>query len=358
MRLMEKPKYTVQSNQVALSKINLSNIYEKRLLNAFIDSLSPLLKGKIEETKGTSKGLHTQEQREFDLGINQSVLYTYKLTDIEPNHQNYNRLRAAIKKLRQTDIDIVTSDGTEIYTGLIESAFLNVGSEHFQVKISVTAYQFLCDISKGYSLKSFKTALELKSLYSSDIYDLLCKWRNKPTFQIDLEELRFITNTESKYPATKDFKKRVLDSAKKELDTSDFTDLTFTYEDVKKGRSIVGFRIHIFHTKNDTLIERKLVKQVSPNWDFDKPTIEYLNRNKINFNGANRELLKEFFKLKGSSNGLNFLEKIKDAALRKSRENPQGYIVASIKKHLEEKTENNTKQLDMISEIAKIKKAN
>jgi len=351
---MNTPKFTIQSNQITLSKINLSNIYEKRLLNAFIDSLSPHLKGKIEEAKGESKGAHIEEQRELDFSPNQSVLYTYRLSDVEPNHQNYDRLRCAIKKLRQTDIDIITSDGTEIYTGLIESAVLNPLSEFFQVKLSLTAYQFLCDISKGYSLKSFKTALELKNLYSSYIYDLICKWRNKPTFQIDLEELRFITNAPKSY-SPNDFKKRVLDSAKKELDSSDVTDLTFNYEDVKKGRSIIGFRIHVFHTKNDTLIIKKLTKQVSPNWDFEKPIIEYLNRNKINFNGANRELLKKFFKLKGSSKGLEFLEKTKDAALRKSRKNPQGYIIGAVKKHLEQKTENSSKQLDILTELSKVK---
>lgn len=353
---MSTSKFTVQSNQITLSKINLSNIYEKRLLNAFIDSLSPHLKGKIEEAKGVAEGAHIEEQKELDLSPNQSVLYTYRLSDVEPNHQNYDRLRSAIKKLRATDIDIITSDGTEIYTGLIESAVLNPLSQFFQVKLSLTAYQFLCDISKGYSLKSFKTALELKNLYSSYIYDLICKWRNKPTFVIDLEELQFITNAPKSYSAN-DFKKRVLNSAKKELDSSDITDLTFTYEDIKKGRSITGFRIHIFHTKNDTLIKNKLIKQSSPNWDFEKPVINYLNRNKINFNGANRELFKSFFSLKGSEKGLEFLEKVKDTALRKSRDNPQGYIVAAIKKHLEQNlTENNTVQYDILTEIAKTKK--
>ena len=345
----------MQSNQVTLSKINLANVYEKRLLNAFIDSLSPHLKGKIEEAKGISKGAHIEEQRELVFGANESITYTYRLSDVEPNSQNYDRLRSAIKKLRKTDIDIVTSDRTEIFTGLIEYAEINHRQEFFKARVSLTAYQFLCDLSKGYSLKNFKTALELKTLYSSCIYDLICKWRNKPTFEIDIEELRFITNTENKYTATKDFKKRVLDSAKKELDESDFADLTFTYEDIKRGRTITGFRIHIFHTKNDSLKLSELTKSVSPNWDFEKPVIEYLNRNKINFNGANRELLKRFFKLKGTNLGLDFLEKTKEAALRKSRNNPQGYIIGAVKKHLKQKTTFPSVQTDIITQLAELK---
>lgn len=345
----------MQSNQVALSKINLANIYEKRLLNAFIDSLAPYLKGKFEEAKGISNGFHIHEQKELVFGVNESITYTYKLSDVEPNPQNYNRLRSAIKKLRETSVDIVTSDRTEIYTGLIEYAEINHREEFFKARVSLTAYQFLCDISKGYSLKNFKTALELKTLYSSNIYELLCKWRNKPTFEIDIEELRFITNTENKYPATKDFKKRVLDSAKKELDESDFTDLTFNYEDVKKGRAITGFRIHIFHTKNDTLRLSKLTSQTSPNWDFDKATIDYLNRNSINFNGKNRALLKEFFKLNGASRGIEFLEKVKDLALQKSRDNPQGYIISAVKNNIESKSLESSGQTNILTELAKKK---
>lgn len=349
---MNPPKFTMQSNQVTLSKINLANVYEKRLLNAFIDSLSPYLKGKIEEAKGISKGAHIEEQRELAFGANESITYTYRLSDVEPNPQNYDRLRSAIKKLRKTDVDIVTSDKTEIFTGLIEYAEINHRQEFFKARVSLTAYQFLCDISKGYSLKNFKTALELKKLYSSYIYDLICKWRNKSTFQIDLEELRFITNAPDSYTAN-DLKKRVLNSAKKELDESDFTDLTFSYEDVKKGRSITGFRIHIFHTENDSLKLSELTQKTSPNWDFDKETIDYLNRNKINFNGKNRILLKEFFRLRGTSRGLEFLETAKDSALRKSRDNPQGYIISAVKKHIAQKTEPSTGQTSFINQLAK-----
>ena len=253
----------MQSNQVTLSKINLQNIYEKRLVNAFIDSLSPHLEAQLERKNKYSKGIHVKEYKEPAFGGNQSIYYVYRLADIESNHQNYNRLRTAIKKLRKTDVDIVTPERIEIFTGLIEYASINHNDEHFTVRLSLTAYQFLCDLSKGYSLKHFKTSLELQSLYSSNIYDLICKWRNKTQFQIDLDELKFITNTEHKYSATKDFKKRVLDTSKHELDNSEFTDLTFNYEDIKVGKRIIAFKFTIIHTKNDKLEKTKLTENTS-----------------------------------------------------------------------------------------------
>ncbi|MCD8435863.1 replication initiation protein [Tenacibaculum dicentrarchi] len=372
---MRTSDYTIQSNQVTLSQIKLTNIYEKRLLNAFIDSLAPLLKGKIEGAKSNDKGLQIDEQYDEEFQYNKSVLYTYKLSDVEPNPQNYNRLRSAIKNLRKTDVDIITPNGTEIYTGLVEWAALVPLSETFQVKLSLTAYQFLCDISKGYSLKSFKTAISLRSLYSSKIYELLCKWRNKNQFQVDIEELRFITNTENKYTATKDFKKRVLDAAKKELDASEISDLSFSYEDIKVGRSIKSFKIFIKRTNKDTLETNKLIKNASPRHDFDKEIIDFLNRNEINFNGANRELFKEFFKLNGKNNGLDELEKMKDSAMRKSRNSPQAYMIGAVKKNIidtlekrEQKAQdelnkkrnagNGNGQTDIISQLAQLKSGN
>ena len=260
---MDESKFIMQSNQVTLSKINLKNIYERRLINAFIDSLSPYLEAQFNKAYETPVGIHTKDYKVPAIGSNESIHCVYRLSDIESNHQNYSRLKTAIKKLRKTDIDIVTQERTEIFIRLIEYISIIHHDEFFEVRIGLTAYQFLCDLSKGYSFKHLKTSLELESLHSSNIYDLICKWRNKPTVQIDLEELRFITNTEGKYPATKDFKKRVLDSAKHELDKSDFTDLTFKYEDIKVGKRITGFKFTIIHTDKDALEQTKLTENTS-----------------------------------------------------------------------------------------------
>lgn len=166
--------------------------------------------------------------------------------------------------------------------------------------------------------------------------------------------MKFITNAPKSYRPN-DIKLRVLNPAKKELEESDYADLNFNYEDIKRGKKITAFKIHIFHTKNDILETNKLIQQTSPNWDFDKQAIDYLNKNEINFNGKNRDLLKQFFALNGTSRGLEFLEKIKDAALRSSRDNPQGYIIGAIKKHVDQRTLENSGQTDILSELAKMK---
>lgn len=371
---MEKSRYITQSNQVVLSKINLTSIYQKRLLNAFIDSLSPFLKGKIAQVKSLNEGIHIKEEVEFSSTINQAVLFTYRLADVEPNHRHYNRLMAAADKMLTTIIPVTYSSGAIFKTPLIQSCCLDPVSSTFEVKISTEAFQFLSDLSKGYSLKDFKTSLHLKTIYSSCVYELLCKWRNKKQFIIDVEEIMFLTNAPKSY-STNDFKKRILDSAKKELDASEIADLSFSYEDIKVGRSIKSFKIFIKRTNKDKLETNKLIKQASPRHDFDKEIIDFLNRNEINFNGANRELFKEFFKLNGTDNGLDELEKMKDSAMRNSRNSPQAYMIGAVKKNIidtlekrEQKAQdelnkkrnagNGNGQTDIISQLAQLKSGN
>lgn len=255
--IMSKDRLVFQSNQPVLSKINLSNIYEKKLLYTFVNSLSPHLEGQIEK----SKGIHLSEKTGLELNKYKTKTYEYRLSDIEPSG-NYRRLRAAITKLRETSINVVFEDGREYFTGLISSAELYESDDSFSVQLSVPAYQFLLNMTKGYTIKSFLTSLDMNTIYSSCIYELLCKWRNNKTFEIDIDELIFITNAPKSYKPA-DVKRRILDTAKKELDLSDFTDLKFNYETIKIGKRIKRFKINIIRTGKDVLEQTKLTKNTS-----------------------------------------------------------------------------------------------
>jgi plasmid replication initiation protein len=87
----------------------------------------------------------------------------------------------------------------------------------------------------------------LQSAYAVRLYELLIQWRatsKTPLFK--LEVFRDQLGLEiSEYKAMGDFKKRVLDLAI--LQINKHTDITVTYDQVKDGRTIVGF---IFNLKS------------------------------------------------------------------------------------------------------------
>ena len=98
----------------------------------------------------------------------------------------------------------------------------------------------------------------LKSVYSSRLYELLIQWRSTgKTPIINLEDFRAQLGVEEdQYKLMSDFKKRVLDLAINDINEK--TDIKVTYQQHKKGRSISGFSFTFKQKKTDNqLIENK-----------------------------------------------------------------------------------------------------
>ena len=99
---------------------------------------------------------------------------------------------------------------------------------------------------------------QLKSVYSSRLYELLIQWRStQKTPIINLEDFRAqLGIEENQYKLMSDFKKRVLDLAINDINEK--TDIKATYQQHKKGRSISGFSFTFKQKKTDNqLIENK-----------------------------------------------------------------------------------------------------
>ena len=92
----------------------------------------------------------------------------------------------------------------------------------------------------------------LKSVYSSRLYELLIQWRSTgKTPIINLEDFRAQLGVEEdQYKLMSDFKKRVLDLAINDINEK--TDIKATYQQHKKGRSISGFSFTFKQKKKDS----------------------------------------------------------------------------------------------------------
>ena len=91
---------------------------------------------------------------------------------------------------------------------------------------------------------------QLKSVYSSRLYELLIQWRStEKTPIINLEDfLAQLGIEENQYKLMSDFKKRVLDLAINDINEK--TDIKVTYQQHKKGRSISGFSFNFKQKKS------------------------------------------------------------------------------------------------------------
>ena len=74
--------------------------------------------------------------------------------------------------------------------------------------------------------------------YTIRFYELICQYRSIGKREISIADLRFMLNIGDKYPLFSDFRKRVIEPSVKEINEK--TPMQISYEQVKKGKTIVG----------------------------------------------------------------------------------------------------------------------
>lgn len=123
----------------------------------------------------------------------------------------------------------------------------------------------LIDLSGSFSSYYLENILYLKSKASIRLYEILNQYKGIKKYKIKLGKLKLMIGIkEGEYKFYKDFKRRFLLKAQKEL--ADKTDLSFTFEEVKSGRKVdeLIFRIKDnFDIKNKIPLENlKMVNEI------------------------------------------------------------------------------------------------
>ena len=95
--------------------------------------------------------------------------------------------------------------------------------------------------------------LKLKKDYSFDIYHLAKKHQAMGQFEMSLEHLKQELGLPDSYQDLSNLKKRVLTPSLTEITAN--TDITLTFENIKSGRSVVGFRFIIKEKPKPKVVE-------------------------------------------------------------------------------------------------------
>ena len=101
----------------------------------------------------------------------------------------------------------------------------------------------------------------LTSIYAIRLYELAKQYDDTGWRVIELDELRKMLKLDGKYKDNKDFRKWVLDVAKKQINKN--TDINIDYELIKEGRKYTKIRLKISRNKNR--VERKENKKLIEN---------------------------------------------------------------------------------------------
>ncbi|MFD5853589.1 replication initiation protein [Cytobacillus pseudoceanisediminis] len=210
---------------------------------------------------------------------NQSSMYTY--------------IKNIVKGLQSKTVEFKKDNRTFVANWLVTSIYEdNEGT--VIIKFNPDLKEFFLQLKDRFTTYQLENVIRLSSVYSIRIYELLKQYEFIKKRTISIDELREKLGIEkNKYKQYGHFKDRVINVAMNEL--SEKTDISFTIEEKKKGRKVVGITFHIKGKKDGGVIitqsqdgnrehlESRLrnlgVKSNLYNYLFEKFSVEQIERN-------------------------------------------------------------------------------
>ena len=196
----------------------------------------------IVDARETATGLSTDKPLRIDA--------TRYAEIFETTRQNgYKRMKEAEETLFNRRFTYLDDNGKPIKSRWLQQVQYHDGEGAIDLVFTLAVVE---GISRINGLEQFFTSYLLEqttqfdSVYSVRLYELLTQWRTAkktPCFEIGVfrEQMGLGVN---EYKRMNDFKKRVLDLATDEINKK--SDLKVKYENVKKGRKIVGFTFTVY----------------------------------------------------------------------------------------------------------------
>ena len=214
----------------------------------------------------TSNSLETQKyQLEYIFEITEYLNFL----NLENSGNQYKLLKETIKSLSNKSIWLPISDENgngEMLVRWISNVTIYSKSGKIKIKLDEYLVPYLFELKEKYLSYDLKNILNFKSKYSIRFYDILkiqydsrCNRYTKNNdlneiveWSIDLEELkRILMISNDIYENFKDFRKKIIEIAQREINS--LSDIEFTFEPITKGRKTVKIN---FLIKSNNLIKK------------------------------------------------------------------------------------------------------
>lgn len=227
---------------------------------------------------------------------------------LEGDKDSYRWLRQGARKLMEKIVTIFnkTEDGktlkfeTPVVAGL-ETFLHDEEGKFVQVSFHPRMKPYLLELKSRFLVYDVKNILRLPSTYSIRIYELLKQYERIGIRKFEVKELKEILGINREYKLYGHFKDRVIDKAQSDLKM--FTDIQFSYTEVKKGKAVEVLIFQIMQNTPAQQPKQKKVKVLQPVLDFgivEEPA--FSNGGGVVREGANEDnilrnqvLFEEFF---------------------------------------------------------------
>ena len=167
----------------------------------------------------------------------------------------YTALEAASDRLFTRFFGYTAENGDRVKMRWVNKVIYKAGqggSElYFSDEVLLLLREF--DALNPYTKYKKEVVLRLKKDYSLDFYHLAKKHQAMGGFQISLDELFEQLGLPESYKRLDNLKNRVIEPSLDEITAN--TDIDLTYENVKRGRSVVGFKFTVKEKPKPKVIE-------------------------------------------------------------------------------------------------------
>ena len=226
-----------------MSKGNL--VVKTNQLNSALQNLSlpeiRIVQLAIVDARETNTGLSTDKPLRID-----ALRYAEMF---ETTRQNgYKRMKEAEETLFNRRFSYIDDDGKVIKSRWIQQVRYLDDEGAIELVFTLAVVNGISRIDGAedfFTSYLLEQTASMDSIYSVRLYELLVQWKAaKQTPMFELEKFRDQLGVEvNEYKAMCDFKKRVLQVAINEINEK--SDIKISYEQVKKGRSIAGFKFKV-----------------------------------------------------------------------------------------------------------------
>lgn len=232
-------KQVFQSYVLTTAKYDFSP-YEKRIMYRLIELAQKEIEG-IKLKDNLRKITPTNFGREITMPVSDI------LKDEQDKH--YTIAKAAFRSLSEKHIEY-EDDEVWSYTPIITAPEIKKNSGSVKFYVFDNIWRCLLDFTKGFKKYELITAMKFKSAYAMRFYELM-SGQTKPLF-VPLEGpdgLRERFYLQGKYEKVNDFRRKVINVAKKELDES--SPYSFVAKEEKAGKKLLAGLSSLYFMKTE-----------------------------------------------------------------------------------------------------------
>ena len=228
--------------------------------------------------------LHLNEKNEIRLHISNIE----REVGLKLDHLNQRHLKKLLKELMSKIIEIRDIENKNKWklTILVKEVDYNEGIVTAEISKALLPYFKLAQ-ERLFTRFNIQNIKPLTSIYAIRLYELVKQFDDTGWRTIELDKLRKMLKLEGKYKDNKDFRKWVLEIAKKQINAS--TDINIDYKLMKEGRKFTKIKLKI--SKNKQRVEQKENKKLIKNGNFAELEVklnnQYRNKAVKDDNGLN-----------------------------------------------------------------------